>query len=179
MEFPKRFYTGSGEGFWWAFISMTTVGYVFLCQMLKRFTFHKQQKTKVKKLSFVGCQGFQLKVNFNFLFVQQWLLQLTTIDMSSFERQAHTTKWAVWSKYNLFVCSCRYGDRSPRSVGARLFAMFWVLAGLVLASILMGSITNALTTVTFSVKSIKLYGTKVFETFTNSSWLFLQLAVNI
>jgi hypothetical protein len=39
--------------------------------------------------------------------------------------------------------------------------MFWVLAGLVLFSILMGSITNALTTVTFASKTIQLYGTKV------------------
>lgn len=39
--------------------------------------------------------------------------------------------------------------------------MFWMLCGLVLTSILMGNITNALTTVTFSTKSVKLYGTKV------------------
>lgn len=79
-EFPRIFHRGAGEGFWWAFISMTTVG---------------------------------------------------------------------------------YGDRSPRSILARLFAMFWVLTGLVLTSILMSSITNALTTVTFDTKMIKLYGTKV------------------
>ena len=36
-----------------------------------------------------------------------------------------------------------------------------MLTGLVLTSILMGNITNALTTVTFSVRNIKLYGTKV------------------
>ena len=57
--------------------------------------------------------------------------------------------------------SSRYGDRSPRSFLARIFSVVWILAGLVLTSILMGSITNALTTVTFSVRSIKLYGMKV------------------
>ncbi|XP_028396320.1 uncharacterized protein LOC114520285 [Dendronephthya gigantea] len=79
-EFTRRFFTGCGEGFWWAFVTMTTVG---------------------------------------------------------------------------------YGDRSPRSFAARVFTMFWMLTGLIITSILMGNITNALTTVTFTAKSIKLYGTKV------------------
>ena len=30
-EFPQSFLEGSWEGFWWAFITMTTVGYVCYC----------------------------------------------------------------------------------------------------------------------------------------------------
>ena len=44
--------------------------------------------------------------------------------------------------------------------------MLWILTGLILTSILMGSITNALTTITFATSSIKLYGTKVGTLFT-------------
>ena len=28
-EFPPSFFQGAWEGFWWAFVSMTTVGYVY------------------------------------------------------------------------------------------------------------------------------------------------------
>ena len=65
----------------------------------------------------------------------------------------------------------RYGDRSPQSIQARLFAVLWILTGLILTSILMGGITNALTTVTFASTSIKLYGTKVGILFTTCTIL--------
>ncbi|XP_022801143.1 contactin-3-like [Stylophora pistillata] len=61
-EFPTSFRKGVGEGFWWSFISMTTVG---------------------------------------------------------------------------------YGDRSPRSVPARMFGIAWTLTGLVIISILVGAIQNS------------------------------------
>ncbi|XP_022810159.1 uncharacterized protein LOC111347166 isoform X2 [Stylophora pistillata] len=78
-EFPTSFPKGVGEGFWWSFISMTTVG---------------------------------------------------------------------------------YGDRSPRSVPARMFGIAWTLTGLVIISILVGAIASALTSVTVKYPVI-LYGSKV------------------
>ncbi|XP_022801150.1 uncharacterized protein LOC111338870 isoform X2 [Stylophora pistillata] len=78
-EFPTSFRKGVGEGFWWSFISMTTVG---------------------------------------------------------------------------------YGDRSPRSVPARMFGITWTLTGLVIISILVGAIASALTSVTVKYPVI-LYGSKI------------------
>ncbi|XP_078343113.1 uncharacterized protein LOC144628876 isoform X2 [Oculina patagonica] len=78
-EFPGGFRKGVGEGFWWSFVSMTTVG---------------------------------------------------------------------------------YGDRSPRSIPARIFAIMWTLTGLVIIGILIGAIASSLTSVTVD-HSIILYGSKI------------------
>ncbi|KAL9960826.1 hypothetical protein ACROYT_G034331 [Oculina patagonica] len=78
-EFPASFSKGVGEGFWWSFVSMTTVG---------------------------------------------------------------------------------YGDRSPRSIPARIFAIMWTLTGLVIIGILIGAIASSLTSVTVD-HSIILYGSKI------------------
>ncbi|KAK2552520.1 Cubilin [Acropora cervicornis] len=78
-EFPRSFIKGSAEGFWWAFVTMTTVG---------------------------------------------------------------------------------YGDRSPRGPASRIFAIFWVLIGLVITSIFTGVVTTSLTAITLST-DVKIYGTKI------------------
>lgn len=54
----------------------------------------------------------------------------------------------------------RYGDRSPRSIPARIFAIIWTLAGLVIIGILVGGVASSLTSVTVD-QSIILYGAKV------------------
>lgn len=78
-NFPHTFTRGTWEGFWWAFISMTTVG---------------------------------------------------------------------------------YGDRCPRSVGGRLFAVLWILVGICVISIFTASLTSTLTTLSLQTK-IALPGAKV------------------
>eukprot|EP00794_Sanderia_malayensis_P000298 gene298-924_t len=62
-EFPPTFFVGAWEGFWWAFVTMTTVG---------------------------------------------------------------------------------YGDRSPKSILARMFCIFWILCGIILISLFTGLVTAAL-----------------------------------
>ena len=56
-----------------------------------------------------------------------------------------------------------YGDRSPRGIVARIFAIIWVLVwilvGLVITSIA-GVVTTSLTAITLST-DVKFYGTKV------------------
>ena len=63
----------------------------------------------------------------------------------------------------IFGCLCllvRYGDKVPVGVCARLFAVVWIITGLVMASILIGVIATSLTFSTLD-NEIILYGTKV------------------
>ena len=60
------------------------------------------------------------------------------------------------------VSFLRYGDRSPRGYAARVFAIVWVLVGLVVISITTGVITTSLTAITLST-DVKLYGAKVMK----------------
>lgn len=78
-EFPRTFFRGSWEGFWWAFVSMTTVG---------------------------------------------------------------------------------YGDRSPRSILGRTFAVVWILVGVCICSIFTATLTTSLTAISLDTKK-SLPGSKV------------------
>jgi len=53
-----------------------------------------------------------------------------------------------------------YGDIAPVGVPGRLFAVIWILTGLVIIAIFTGVISTALTVVALS-SNVKLYGTKV------------------
>ena len=50
---------------------------------------------------------------------------------------------------------------------ARIFAIAWVLVGLVITSIFTGVVTTSLTAITLST-DVKLYGTKVGSTFASN-----------
>lgn len=78
-EFPPSFFIGSWEGFWWAFVTMTTVG---------------------------------------------------------------------------------FGDKAPRSFLARVYALVWVLIGLVIISLFTASVSSALTAFSLS-NDVKLNGRKI------------------
>lgn len=53
-----------------------------------------------------------------------------------------------------------YGDRYPKSVGGRLFAVLWILMGMCIISILTATLTSSMTTFSLEAK-VKLPGTKV------------------
>jgi len=79
-EFPRSFIRGSWDGFWWSFISMTTVG---------------------------------------------------------------------------------YGDKSPKSVVARVFSIIWIMLGLIIMAIFMANITSALTALSLQLEPSSLVDVKV------------------
>ena len=54
----------------------------------------------------------------------------------------------------------RYGDRVPKSIPARIFSIIFILTGLIVISILIGTMATSLTAVTLE-KDVILYGTKV------------------
>jgi hypothetical protein len=54
----------------------------------------------------------------------------------------------------------RYGDRTPVTILGRLFGIVWTLVGLVLLSIMIGTLSNSLITITMDTK-VMLYGAKV------------------
>ena len=62
--------------------------------------------------------------------------------------------------WNLFP-SYRYGDIAPRGVPGRLFAIVWILCGLVIIAIFTSVVTTSLTVVTLSTTK-NLYGSMVY-----------------
>ncbi|XP_048586559.1 uncharacterized protein LOC5521005 [Nematostella vectensis] len=88
-----------------------------------------------------------------------WLLDSRAND-SCFPRGfVAGTYEGMWWSY-ISVTTVGYGDRSPKTVGARLFAIIWTLYGLVLISFITSAITTSLTSVTMATE-IMLYGTDV------------------
>jgi len=78
----------------------------------------------------------------------------------------------IYSESNIrcFFHFHRYGDRAPLSYKGRIFAIAWILFGLIVIAITMAMLTTALTTVTLKSEP-KLYGSKAssdLETFKNS-----------
>lgn len=59
-----------------------------------------------------------------------------------------------------FLLLSRYGDRIPKSVTARLFAIVWIWMGIATIAVLTSSITASLMSMVFK-SDFKLYGTKV------------------
>ena len=62
--------------------------------------------------------------------------------------------------FMLLIALCRYGDKVPAGVCSRLFAVTWIVTGLVMASLLIGVMASSLTFQTID-KEIMLYGTEV------------------
>ena len=59
-----------------------------------------------------------------------------------------------------FVC-IRYGDKSPKSVVARVFSIIWILLGLIIMAIFTANITSALTALSLQLEPSSLVGLKV------------------
>ena len=57
----------------------------------------------------------------------------------------------------------RYGDKTPKSVVGRIFAIIWIQLGLVIMAIFMAHITSALTVLNLEMGLGSLAGKKVCE----------------
>ena len=55
----------------------------------------------------------------------------------------------------------RYGDKTPKSIIARLFAVVWIMVGITICSILTATLSSALTSVTVERYDV-LAGMKVY-----------------
>ena len=55
----------------------------------------------------------------------------------------------------------RYGDKAPKSIVARIFAIIWILLGLIIMAIFMANITSALTALSLQLELTDLVGLKV------------------
>ena len=60
----------------------------------------------------------------------------------------------------IFSDDFRYGDRSPVTIPGRIFAIIWVLMGLVIISIVTGGIVTSISSV-LVIQEDKLYGAQV------------------
>lgn len=78
--------------------------------------------------------------------------------LSSFTSQQLTAKW---KKLSSFFFDDRYGDKVPSAYWSKVFAIVWILIGLVLMSTLSSALTSAVSL--FVVQNnLVLYGTKVY-----------------
>ena len=57
--------------------------------------------------------------------------------------------------------SIRYGDKSPKSVVARIFSVIWILLGIIIMAIFVANITSALTALSLQLGMSSLVGVKV------------------
>ena len=49
----------------------------------------------------------------------------------------------------------RYGDKTPKSIAARFFAILWIILGLIIMAVFMGNITSALTAASMEKETIQ------------------------
>ncbi|XP_028392906.1 uncharacterized protein LOC114517405 isoform X2 [Dendronephthya gigantea] len=70
-------------------------------------------------------------------------------------------KQSLWWAY-VSVTTVGYGDKVPKSIPGRIFAMIWILYGIALISLVTTGLTTALTaTIVVVTKDVKLYGSQV------------------
>ncbi len=92
------------------------------------------------------------------------------------------TNWRPFTLYKyIFLPTNSYGDRCPRSIISRAFAVLWILFGIALSGMFTAALTSALTTA-FTSTTIDLTKKKVtfpshisFYTFKTSKGLLAQL----
>ena len=79
-------------------------------------------------------------------------------------QQAGYYGWLCYSTYqNHFIYLCNsYGDKSPKSIVARIFSIIWIMLGLIAMAIFTANVTSALTAASLEVKLNSLEGYKVF-----------------
>ena len=65
----------------------------------------------------------------------------------------------------------RYGNKAPRSFGARVFAVVWIFFGLVIMAIFMANITTALTAASLEYDA-DLFNKRYFSMFTSYNLSF-------
>ena len=54
-----------------------------------------------------------------------------------------------------------YGDKSPKSIVARIFSIIWIMMGLIVMAIFTASVTSALTAASLDLELSNLEGYKV------------------
>ena len=54
-----------------------------------------------------------------------------------------------------------YGDKSPKSIVARIFSIIWIMMGLIVMAIFTASVTSALTAASLDLEPSNLEGYKV------------------
>ena len=64
--------------------------------------------------------------------------------------------------FNVFMFYCTsYGDKTPKSIFARVFAIFWILFGAIVMAIFTANVTSALIAHSLEMAQTKIAGLKV------------------
>ncbi|XP_048579577.1 uncharacterized protein LOC5515780 isoform X2 [Nematostella vectensis] len=91
--------------------------------------------------------------------IVMWMLD-TTANPEHFPTTVVSGFWNGWWWAFISMTTLGYGDRVPLTNRARVFTIVWVLIGLVIFSILSGTITSAFTSIVFE-SATGIYGTKI------------------
>ncbi|XP_048583376.1 protein sidekick-1 [Nematostella vectensis] len=91
--------------------------------------------------------------------VMIWVLD-TTANPEHFPSSVASGLWNGWWWAFITMTTLGYGDRVPKTNKAKVFAIVWILVGLVIFGILNGSLTSAFTSIVFT-STTGLYNTKV------------------
>ena len=79
-------------------------------------------------------------------------------------------------RLNLFCTfSVRYGDRTPSSAWARVFAVFWIFFGITFFAMYLGTITSVMTKNLYEKPEFEVAGKRVIELFADFFVIFFFL----
>ncbi|EDO35930.1 predicted protein [Nematostella vectensis] len=131
LEFPPTFVRGVLEGCWWAFVTMTTVGYGDRAP--------KSHLDGVFDVTWITCLSCDIHV----------ITRYGDRAPKSHLGRVFDVTWIT------------YGDRAPKSHLGRVFGVIWITVGLVICSFLTATLTSALTSISVRSSGNELLGRKI------------------
>ncbi|CAH3167221.1 unnamed protein product, partial [Porites lobata] len=141
-HFPPSFWIGIREGLWWAIVTATTTGSKIVSKVPSNAIYLSDYITL--KSSLVSL--YSLKRNFHCPYS---LYLIHNQDHRANQRQFPSSFWegvregAWWAVVTMTTVG--YGDKTPKSLPARIYSAVWIIVGMIILSIFTAEVTSGLT----------------------------------